>query len=519
MRPRKNVLTALTLLSCLVALLAVPLASAAPTYEVKVTVVGSGSVSMSPAGGWYAKNNIVTLTAEPVFGWTFQKWSGALSGSANPTTLRVAGTTTVTATFGEGSGGGGGGGGGGGTTPTALPTKGLIVGYFAQWAIYQRNYFIRNVETSGAADAMNVMNYAFAAPDENLNCASLDTFADFNKAFDARESIDGVADVYSQPLKGNFNQILKLKSRHPNLRVLLSLGGWSQSQRFSEIAADATKRTRFVKSCIDTFMRGRVAGVFDGFDVDWEYPGSCGLTCNYQEADRVNFPALLSEFRLQLESLENEAVAAGRSRPEYLLTIAAPAGAAHYVPINIQAIHPHLDWINVMAYDFHGPWETTGPANHHAQLYRSPCDENPDTSDWGDKAIDAYLLAGVPASKLLLGVPFYGHGWRGVTAVDRGLCQAATGLARGTYERGTEDFKVIDAKGRPEFFDPETATHWSFNGSEFWSYDDVDSLGVKATYVNSFATPLRGIMFWELSGDTSDGRLVEALRSGLRPTP
>ena len=519
MHPRTKLLTALVLLSSLFAILASPLAVGAPTYEVKVTVVGSGAVTLSPdKGGWYAKNNIVTLTAEPSEGWTFQQWGGALSGSANPTTLRVAGTTTVTATFVQGSGGGGSGGGGG-TTPTALPTKGLIVGYFAQWAIYQRNYFIRNVETSGAADAMNVMNYAFAAPDENLNCASLDTFADFNKAFDARESIDGVADVYSQPLKGNFNQILKLKSRHPNLRVLLSLGGWSQSHRFSAIAADPTKRSSFVKSCIDTFMRGNVAGVFDGFDVDWEYPGSCGLTCNYQDADRDNFPALLAEFRRQLDGLEGEAVAAGKPQPDYLLTIAAPAGAAHYGPINIQAVHSYLDWINVMAYDFHGPWETAGPANHHAQLYRSPCDENPDTSDWGDKAVKAYLDANVPPSKLLLGVPFYGHGWRGVTAVGNGLCQPATGLARGTYERGTDDYKVIDAKGRPEFFDEGTATHWSFNGSEFWSYDDVDSLKIKAGYVNAGSDPLRGIMFWELSGDTSDGRLVEALRSGLRPTP
>jgi len=511
MSPRTRFgLTALVALTFLFSIFAGTAALGAPTYEVKVTVVGIGAVTLSPdKGGFYAKNNIVTLTAVPAAGWTFKEWGGALSGSANPTTLRVAGPTAVTATFVQGSGGGGGGGGGG-TSPGPLPTSKMIVGYFAQWAIYQRNYFIRNVETSGAAAAMNVMNYAFAAPDAALNCASLDTFADYNKAFDARESVDGVADVYSQPLKGNFNQILKLKKLHPNLRVLLSLGGWSQSQRFSEIAADQGKTERFVKSCIDTFMRGNVAGVFDGFDVDWEYPGSCGLTCNYSTADRVNFPALLAEFRRQLDLLEGEAVAAGQPR-DYLLTIAAPAGLAHYGPIDIAAIHGDLDWINVMAYDFHGPWETIGPANHHAPLYRSPCD--PETGDWGDKAILAYRAAGVPASKLLLGVPFYGHGWRGVAAVGNGACQSATGIARGTYERGTDDFKVLDAKGRPEFFDPATATHWSFNGSEFWSYDDTDSLEVKAGYVNR--TPLRGVMFWELSGDRSDGVLVKQLRSSL----
>jgi chitinase len=513
MNPRTRFgLTALVALAFLLSVFASPPAFGAPTYEVKVIVVGNGNVTLSPdKGGFYAKNNIVTLTALPADGWTFKEWSGALSGSANPTTLRVAGPATVTATFVQGSGGGGGGGGGGSTLPAPLPASKMIVGYFAQWAIYQRNYFIRNVETSGAAAAMNVMNYAFAAPDESLNCASLDTFADYNKAFDARESVDGVADVYSQPLKGNFNQILKLKRLHPNLRVLLSLGGWSQSHRFSEIAADSGKTERFVKSCIDTFMRGNVAGVFDGFDVDWEYPGSCGLTCDYLVADRDNFPALLAEFRRQLELLEGEAVTANQPRPDYLLTIAVPVGKAHYDPIDIGAIHEHLDWINVMAYDVHGPWETTGPANHHAPLYQSPCDL--ESSDWGDKAIRAYLAAGVAPGKLLLGVPFYGHGWRGVAPVDSGACQPATGIARGTYERGTDEFKVLDAKGRPEFFDAATATHWSFNGSEFWSYDDTDSLAVKAGYVNT--TQLRGVMFWELSRDRSDGVLVKQLRSSL----
>ena len=514
MKPRTRFgLTALVALTLVFYLFSNPHALGAPTYEVTVTVVaGEGTVTLSPdKDGFYAKNNIVTLTATPADGWTFKEWGGALSGSANPTTLRVAGPTSVTATFAQGSGGGGGGGGG--TLPNPLPTSKMIVGYFAQWAIYQRNYFIRNVEMSGAAAAMNVMNYAFAAPDADLNCASLDPFADYNKAFDAKESVDGVADVYSQPLKGNFNQILKLKKLRPNLRVLLSLGGWSQSHRFSEIAADETKRVNFVASCIANFMRGNVAGVFDGFDVDWEYPGSCGRTCDYSAADRENFPTLLAEFRRQLEQLESDVEEAGQPRPEYLLTIAAPAGQSQYGPIDIAAIHGHLDWINVMAYDFHGPWETTGPANHHAPLYQSPCDKLLVESDWGDKAIRAYRAAGAPSSKLLLGVPFYGHGWRGVAAVGDGACQPATGIARGTYERGTDDFKVLDAKAATQFSDGTTATHWSFNGSEFWSYDDTDSLAVKAGYVNT--TELRGVMFWELSGDRSDGLLVKQLRSSL----
>jgi chitinase len=505
-KPRPTVLAAFSLL----ALLALPIAAAlaAPLYTIKVSVIpaDAGTVTLDPAKTGYQKNNIVTLTAIPAPGttWKFDRWSGAVSGTQNPITLRVSGNAAVTASFVDP-------GSGSGSERPPLPTSKMIVGYFAQWDIYQRNYLVKNVETSGAAAAMNVMNYAFASIDANLHCASLDTFADYGKAFSASESVDGVADTYSQALKGNFNQILKLKARHPQLRVLLSLGGWTESYRFSDAALPAN-RTAFVKSCIDTFMRGTTAGVFDGFDIDWEYPGSCGNTCASRAEDWDNFPALLQEFRNQLDDLAKE-VPTGTTQPHYLLTAAAPAGAAKYSAMNVSAMHGPLDWINVMAYDFHGSWEPNGPTNHAAALYQSRCE--PVQGDWGDKAIRAYLDAGVPASKLLLGVPFYGHGWRGVAAVDYGFCQPASGLARGVYERGTNDYEVLDGQARPERLDPDAVAHWSFNGSEFWSFDDTDTLAIKAGYVNASARPLRGMMFWELSGDTADGRLVKALRTGL----
>jgi chitinase len=402
-----------------------------------------------------------------------------------------------------------------------LPDKQLVVGYFTQWSIYRRNYLVRDVEKGGAAAAMNVINYAFAAPDANLRCASLDTFADYGKRFEASESVDGIADTVAQPLKGNFNQLLKLKKMHPHLRVLISLGGWTQSFRFSDAALPGN-REAFVASCIDMFIRGNVApgisaaGVFDGIDIDWEYPGSCGETCSVRPTqDVANFTALLAEFREQLEALEGEVLAATGNRPEYLLTIAAPAGAAHYGPIALGDIHGSLDWINIMAYDFHGGWEPSGPANHHAALYPSSCE--PAGGDWGDKAVDAYRVAGVPGSKLLLGVPFYGRGWRGVASLNDGLCNPASGVPRGVYEKGINDFEVLDAQGRPDFWDDATATHWTFSGSEFWSYDDPRSLGVKAGYVND--TGLRGLMFWELSGDAPDGGLLRSLRLSLGTAP
>jgi len=497
--------------------------AAAPTYTITATAfpTDGGSVALSPSGP-YQKNNIVVVTANPSSGVEFDHWEGDLSGTENPTRLRVSRNHTVTAIFVTPGGGGGSGGTDPGVTRPPLPDAQLVVGYFTQWSIYRRNYLVRDVESSGAAAAMNVINYAFAAPDANLRCASLDTFADFGKRFDASESVDGVADTVSQPLKGNFNQLLKLKQIHPQLRVLISLGGWTQSFRFSDVAQTAESRATFVASCIDMFMRGNVApginaaGVFDGIDVDWEYPGSCGETCSSRPTEDVaNFTALLQEFRKQLDDYENEVRGASNVGPEFLLTIAGPAGAANYGPIELGAIHDSLDWINIMAYDFHGSWEPSGPANHHAALHLSSCE--PTAGDWGDKAVAAYLDAGIPPDKLLLGVPFYGRGWRGVSPVNDGLCQPASGVPRGVYEKGINDFEVLDAQGRSDFWDDETATHWTFNGSEFWSYDDARSLGVKAGYVNEGR--LRGVMFWELSGDAPDGRLLKSLRTALGTAP
>ena len=126
-------------------------ASGAPSYKIGVTIdpIGGGTVALDPLKSSYQKNNIVTLTAVPAAQHCFVSWSGDLSGTQNPITLRVSGNHTVTAHFGTGTacgGGGGSGGGGGGAerppvpAPTGtLPANRMIVGYFAQWAIYRRN--------------------------------------------------------------------------------------------------------------------------------------------------------------------------------------------------------------------------------------------------------------------------------------------------------------------------------------------------------------------------------------------
>lgn len=508
------------LLACTVASFSLtqPALPGPPVYSIEHSAVGSGTVILDPLNSGYKRNNVVNVTAVPADGWRFDHWDGDLAGDVNPTTIRVSGDHSFIAYFVEA-------GGGGGTDPPTEPPpetrqSGLIVGYFVQWGIYRRDYVPADIVSSGTAQRVDIINYAFAGIDENLQCVSLDEFADFEKRFDSSETVDGVADTVNQPLKGNFNQLRKLKQHYPHIRVLLSIGGWTESARFSD-AALPENRSAFVASCINKFIRGNVApgvdaaGVFDGLDIDWEYPGRCGATCNFRPKDGENFTKLLEEFRTQLDQTEAEIGLATGVEPDLLLTIAAPASTYNNEPIQIDRIHQHLDWINLMTYDFHGGWESGGPTNHHAHLRATDCDSPDDT--WAAKAVATYLDAGVPPGKLLLGVPFYGRGWRGVPSVNDGFCQAARGVPRGTYEKGVEDYSVLAAQQRPAFYDSGAGAHWTFDGQEFWTFDDPQSLRWKMNFV--LEQQLRGTMFWEMSGDSANGDLVRALRDSFDAAP
>ena len=395
------------------------------------------------------------------------------------------------------------------------PSEKTIVGYFTQWGIYRRNFLVKNVDTSGAAARLTHINYAFADISDSLVCASADPFADYNKAFDAAESVDGVGDLVSQPVKGNFNQLLELKRKHPHLKILISIGGWTLSKNFSDAALPAN-RARFVSSCVDMYLRGVFeAGkvnpdVFDGIDLDWEYPGACGATCNYRPEDTQNFTALLAEFRSQMNLLGQQT---GKS---YLLTLATSAGASNIAKLELARIHPYLDWINVMTYDFRGPWSTQ--TGLQSPLYGDPADPLYGEGLWSDQAMSLYIAGGVPIDKLTMGIPFYGKGWGGVLPGPNGdgLYQTATGRPpRGKWENGTDDYKEMIAREATfrKFFHPVAQTVYIYDGRTFWTYDDPASVSNKASYILSRG--LRGGMFWELSGDTPSIALLSSLYDGL----
>ncbi|OLZ63922.1 chitinase [Streptomyces sp. IMTB 2501] len=379
-----------------------------------------------------------------------------------------------------------------GGTPTP-PTTGdkVKLGYFTEWGIYGRNYNVKNLVTSGSAAKITHINYAFGNV-TNGQCAIGDSYADYDKAFTADQSVSGVADTWDQPLRGNFNQLRELKAKYPNLKVLWSFGGWTWSGGFAQAAANPTA---FADSCYSLVEDPRWADVFDGIDIDWEYPNACGLSCDTSGA--AAFKNVLAALRAKFgaSKLVTAAVTADGSSGGKI-EAADYAGAAQYA-----------DWYNVMSYDFFGAWDAQGPTAPHSPLtsYSGIPKAGFDTAD----AIAKYKSIGVPASKLLIGIGLYGRGWTGVTQDAPG--GTATGPAAGTYEQGIEDYKVL--KTSCPVTGTVAGTAYAHCGSNWWSYDTPSTIAGKMSWAKSQG--LGGAFFWEFSGDTGDGELVNAISSNL----
>jgi chitinase len=379
---------------------------------------------------------------------------------------------------------------GGGTNPP--PTGNAVkMGYFTEWGIYGRNYNVKNLVTSGSASKITHINYAFGNV-TNGQCAIGDSYADYDKAFTADQSVSGVADTWDQPLRGNFNQLRELKAKYPNIKILWSFGGWTWSGGFTQAAQNPAA---FADSCYKLVEDPRWADVFDGIDIDWEYPNACGLSCDTSGRDA--FKNVMSALRSRFGS-------------NYLITAATTADGSSGGKIDATdyaGASQYVDWYNVMTYDFFGAWAAQGPTAPHSPLtsYSGIPTAGFTTAD----AMAKFKAQGVPAKKLLIGIGFYGRGWTGVTQDAPG--GTATGPAAGTYEQGIEDYKVL--KTSCPATGTVAGTAYAHCGSNWWSYDTPATIGTKMAWAKTQG--LGGAFFWEFSGDTSNGELVSAINSGL----
>ncbi|MEH0983907.1 glycosyl hydrolase family 18 protein [Micromonospora sp. CPCC 205556] len=379
------------------------------------------------------------------------------------------------------------------TPPPTTPPTGdkKIVGYFAEWGVYQRNYHVKNIQTSGSAAKLTHILYAFGNTTGG-RCTIGDSYAAYDKAYTAADSVDGVADTWDQPLRGNFNQLRKLKKMHPHLKVIWSFGGWTWSGGFTQAAQNPAA---FADSCHALVEDPRWADVFDGIDVDWEYPNACGLSCDTSGPNA--FKNVVSALRSKFGSsaLVTAAITADGSNGGKI-DATDYAGASSY-----------LNWIMPMTYDYFGAFNAQGPTAPHSPLYSYP--GIPQQGFNSDAAIQKLKSKGIPANKLLLGIGFYGRGWTGVTQSAPG--GTATGAAPGTYEPGIEDYKVL--KNTCPATGTVAGTAYAKCGSNWWSYDTPATINGKMTYAKNQG--LGGAFFWELSGDTGNGELIGAIKGGL----
>ena len=366
--------------------------------------------------------------------------------------------------------------------PAAPPR---VVGYFAGWGVYGRGYTVADVERSGAADRLTHLVYAFGALTGG-RCAPADPWAETGRPYPAAESVDGAATP-----GGTFGQLRLLKQRHPGLRVLWSFGGWKGSPGFTAAARDPGA---FAASCRALLDDPRWAGLFDGVDVDWEYPNACGVACDTSGPGAL--AALTGALRRALG-------------PDRLVTAAITADGAKLASTDYAGAAAHLDWVAAMTYDFAGTGSGPGRTAAHSALTAYPGASRPAAVT--DAAIGRVTAAGVPAAKVLLGVGFYGRGFAGVTAAAPG--SRTTGAAPGRNGRGTEDYRVLAGRCAPT--GEVGGTAYAHCGRQWWSYDTPATVAGKMAWARQQG--LGGAFAWELSGDSADGALLAAMASGLRP--
>ncbi|XP_044463169.1 class V chitinase-like [Mangifera indica] len=271
-----------------------------------------------------------------------------------------------------------------------------------------------------------------------------------------------------------------VQQTNPSVKTLLSIGGGSANQTdFALMAADSTSRKSFIDSSINLARQYN----FNGLDLDWEYPSSASAM--------TNLALLLNEWRA---AIDNESTSTGNTS---LLLSAAVFYSSDYYTIDypVQAIVNSLDWINVMAYDFYGPlWSNiTGPP---AALYNPGNDQLS-----GNYGVTSWIQAGVPASKIVLGLPFYGYAWQLADANNHGYFAPSVGPALSSdgsagYNQ-IEEF--ISENSATTVYNSSVVSNYCYSGTTWIGFDDTESVSAKVSYAKE--NELLGYFAWHVGAD------------------
>jgi chitinase len=298
----------------------------------------------------------------------------------------------------------------------------------------------------------------------------------------------------------NFAALNALKSDNPGLTILVSIGGWTWSGNFSDMALTRKSRSLFIESALKFVQKYSL----DGLDIDWEYPGMSGNNNRFRPEDKQNYTLLLKELRKRFDREEKRL---GR----HLVTSIATGASSDFLELTeIAEVQRYVDTINLMSYDYYVPsWDKT--TGHHAPLFTNPADPKKISAD---RSVREYENAGVPANKIVLGIPFYGKSWANVSSLNNGLFQPGT-EAPSTY-LPYSNLGSLQNNGYLRYWDAIAAAPFLYNKDAhiFVSYEDAESLGAKCNYV--LEHKLAGVMFWEYSNDPA-AVLLQSISVGLHP--
>lgn len=301
----------------------------------------------------------------------------------------------------------------------------------------------------------------------------------------------------------NFAFLESLKKENPSLTVLVSVGGWLWSTNFSDMAVSAESRAVFIQSVMEFLAQYKL----DGLDIDWEYPGLPGAGHPFRPEDKENFNLLLKELRARFTA------ETAKSHKRLYLTFAAGANPEFLEHTDMAKAQQYVDTVNLMCYDYYEE-STDRITGNHAPLYTDPAD--PKKVSAAD-SVAAFEKAGVPAGKIILGMPFYGRAWGEVANVKHGLFQPGKAVPH-TYTTYGAITQSMLGQGYERFWDEKASVPYLYNPQQqiFVSYEDPQSIAAKCRFV--LAQKLGGVMFWEYSNDPS-GTLLRAIDDGLRSQP
>lgn len=310
------------------------------------------------------------------------------------------------------------------------------------------------------------------------------------------------AESDEHPFPGMWSEVAKIRKRYPNLKIHVSIGGWGADQ-FSPVAADPAKRAVFVQSVLALVKEKNL----DGIDIDWEYPvgPDWGEEIPHSPEDGPNFIEMLSQIRTGFDALGRE------TGKEYSISIAAPGSSWYPQKVDVVKVASIVDTIKLMTYDYYGGWSST--TGHHANLYNNPAD--PAWGGWSTaQSVDTYLAAGVPSSKLIVGVAFYGRAWKGVA--DGGTNGLFQKFSEPAYPDGLSwpDLKKLLAPGSgyTQYWDDTAKAPYLYNGDIFVTYTDAREIAEIGAYVKQKG--LGGVMVWEYGHDTG-AELLKPLYDSL----